>query len=116
MSTLKVNTLEEATAGGATFYTSKAWINFNGQGTVAIRGSGNVSSLTDITTGKYGVNLSSVTTDANGAASSVWTNSATVSDFNITSARHSSTSQFLMSAYQSPNFIDVLYFSGILIR
>ena len=47
MSTLKVNTLEEATVGGATFFTAKAWVYFNGQGTVAIRDSGNVSSITD---------------------------------------------------------------------
>ena len=53
MSTLKVNTLEEATAGGATFYTAKAWVNFNGIGTVAIRDSGNVSSLTDHAVGDY---------------------------------------------------------------
>ena len=58
MSTLKVNTLEEATAGGATFFTAKAWVNFNGTGTVAIQNDGNVSSITDVTTGKYTVNYS----------------------------------------------------------
>ena len=58
MSTLKVNTLEEATVGGATFYTAKAWVNFNGTGTVAIRASGNVSSVTDNGTGLYTVALS----------------------------------------------------------
>ena len=114
MSTIKVDNLQ--TTGGASLYPARAWVNFNGQGTPAIRGSGNVSSLTDISTGKFGVNLSSVTTDANGATSSVWANSATVSDFNITGSRHSSTSQFLISTYQSPNFIDPLYCSGILIR
>ena len=65
MSTLKVNTLEEATAGGATFYTSKAWVNFNGQGTVSIRADGNVSSLTDNGAGRYQVNFSSNFSDAN---------------------------------------------------
>jgi hypothetical protein len=57
MSTLKVNTLEEATAGGATFFTAKAWVNFNGIGTVAIRQSGNVSSISDMGTGNYIVNF-----------------------------------------------------------
>lgn len=57
MSTIKVNTLEEATVGGATFYTAKAWVNFNGSGTVAIRDSGNVSSITDTNTGRYVVNF-----------------------------------------------------------
>jgi len=57
MSTLKVNTLEEATAGGATYFTAKAWVNFNGTGTVAIRADGNVSSITDSSTGRYVVNF-----------------------------------------------------------
>lgn len=65
MSTLKVNTLEEATAGGATFYTAKAWVNFNGQGTVAIRSDGNVSSITDYGTGHYGMNFSNAMIDTN---------------------------------------------------
>ena len=65
MSKLKVNTLEEATAGGATFYTAKAWVNFNGVGTVAIRQDGNVSSITDNGVGSYTVNFTSNLTDAN---------------------------------------------------
>ena len=69
MSILKVNTLEEATVGGATFYTTKAWVNFNGTGTVAIRGDGGVSSITDIATGTYGANLSPVMASANYAVS-----------------------------------------------
>ena len=59
MSTLKVNTLEEATAGGATFFTAKAWVNFNGLGTISIRDDGNVSSLTDYGTANYQLNFSS---------------------------------------------------------
>jgi hypothetical protein len=58
MSILKVNTLEEATAGGATFFTAKAWVNFNGIGTVAIRDDGNVSTITDNGTGDYTINFS----------------------------------------------------------
>jgi hypothetical protein len=38
-------------------FTTKAWINFNGTGTVAIRDSGNVSSITDNGTGFYGINF-----------------------------------------------------------
>ena len=59
MSTLKVNTLQEATAGGATFFTAKAWVNFNGTSTVSIRDDGNVSSITDNGTGDYTINFSS---------------------------------------------------------
>ena len=64
MSTIKVNTIEEATAGGATFYTAKAWVNFNGTGTVAIRDDGNVSSITDNGTGDYTTNFSASLTSA----------------------------------------------------
>lgn len=43
--------------GTAPIYACRAWVNFNGTGTVAIRGSGNVSSITDNGTGNYTVNL-----------------------------------------------------------
>jgi len=49
----------------ATAYGCRAWVNFNGTGTVAIRGSGNVSSITDIATGTYTVNLTTAMPDAN---------------------------------------------------
>ena len=44
---------------------AKAWVNFNGTGTVAIRSSYNVSSITDSGTGSYVVNLSTAASDAN---------------------------------------------------
>lgn len=66
MSTLRVNTL--ATAAGVEVYTAKAWVNFNGTGTVAIRASGNVSSITDNGTGDYTVNFTVAMTDANYSA------------------------------------------------
>jgi hypothetical protein len=43
----------------------KAWVNFNGTGTVAIRASYNVSSITDNNTGDYTVNFTSALADAN---------------------------------------------------
>jgi hypothetical protein len=49
----------------ATAYGCRAWVNFNGTGTVAIRGSGNVSSITDNGTGTYTVNFSTAMPDAN---------------------------------------------------
>ena len=45
-----------------------AWVNFNGTGTVAIRASGNVSSITDNNVGDYNVNFTSAISDANYAA------------------------------------------------
>ena len=41
----------------AAAYGCRAWVNFNGVGTVAIRGSGNVSSITDSGVGKWIINL-----------------------------------------------------------
>ena len=66
MSTLKVDTLQ--TTGGAGLYPAKAWVNFNGTGTVAIRADGNVSSITDNGTGKYSTNFSTSIEDVNFAA------------------------------------------------
>ena len=63
MSTLRVTTL--ATQAGVEVYTAKAWVNFNGTGTVAIRASGNVSSITDNGTGDYTVNFTVAMADAN---------------------------------------------------
>jgi len=50
-----------------TAYGCRAWVNFNGTGTVAIRGSASVTSITDNGTGLYTVNLSITLTDANGS-------------------------------------------------
>jgi hypothetical protein len=47
---------------------AKAWVNFNGTGTVAIRGSYNVSSITDNGTGDYTINFTNALPDANYAA------------------------------------------------
>jgi len=52
----------------ATAYGCRAWVNFNGTGTVAIRASGNVSSITDNGVGIYAVIFSNSITDANFSA------------------------------------------------
>jgi hypothetical protein len=49
----------------ATAYGCRAWVNFNGTGTVAIRGSGNVTSITDNGAGDYTVNFTTAMPDAN---------------------------------------------------
>lgn len=49
----------------ATAFGCRAWVNFNGTGTIAIRASGNVSSITDNGPGSYGVNFSTAMPDAN---------------------------------------------------
>ncbi len=64
-SELRVNTLKDA-SGNNSIATStvaqgsaKAWVNFNGTGTVAIRDNLNVGSITDNGTGNYTINFTS---------------------------------------------------------
>ena len=80
MSTLRVTNLAD-TSGGNSATTeqiksgiAKAWVNFNGTGTVAIRASFNVSSITDNGTGKYSVNFTTALADANYAVNGVVAN------------------------------------------
>ena len=49
----------------AVAYACRAWVNFNGTGTVAIRASGNVSSITDNGVGDYTLNFTTAMPDAN---------------------------------------------------
>ena len=57
-----------ASVAGYPAYQCRAWVNFNGTGTVAIRGSGNVTSITDNGTGLYTANFTTAMPDANYAA------------------------------------------------
>jgi hypothetical protein len=52
-------------SGSAPVYACRAWVNFNGTGTVAIRESGNVTSITDEGTGDYTVNFTTAMSDVN---------------------------------------------------
>ena len=61
-------------SGSAPVYAARAWVNFNGTSTVAIRASGNVSSITDNGTGDYTVNFTTALPDANYAAVATATN------------------------------------------
>ena len=77
MSTLKTNTIQHLTsgfnnvvahtdgAGTANAVHCRGWVNFDGTGTVTIRASFNVSSITDNNTGSYTVNFSNAMPDAN---------------------------------------------------
>jgi hypothetical protein len=58
----------ETVSGTAPLYMCRAWVNFNGSGTVAIRASGNVSSITDSGTGSYVVNFTTSMPDDNFAS------------------------------------------------
>jgi hypothetical protein len=74
MSTINLATLQSNTALPPTIQNSsaveigtfcRAWVNFNGVGTVAIRGSFNVTSITDNGVGDYTVNFTTAMSDVN---------------------------------------------------
>lgn len=69
MSTLNVSNITDGTTTVGTSYvvngSAKAWVNWNGTGTVAIRDSFNVGSMTDNGTGDYTTNISSAMGNAN---------------------------------------------------
>jgi len=69
MSTLVAQTISNGTVSTSSANviqgSAKAWVNFNGTGTVAIRASYNVSSITDNGTGDYTVNFTNALANAN---------------------------------------------------
>ena len=77
MSTLAVGTIKsissaapvyQNTSGTEKGQLAKAWVNFNGTGTLAIRDSFNVTSVTDNSTGGYTTNFSTSFSNTNYAA------------------------------------------------
>lgn len=72
LTTPNINSAQFATvAGTAPLYAARAWVNFNGTGTPAIRGSGNVSSITDNGTGEFTVNFTTAMSDVNYAVTGI---------------------------------------------
>ena len=67
-------------SGSAPSYSARAWVNFDGTLAAAsmIRGSGNVSSMTDTGTGNYRVNYATVMSDSNYAAVAGTSNDSTI--------------------------------------
>jgi len=100
--------------GSAPSYSARAWVNFNGTGTVAIRASGNVSSITDNGTGDYTVNFTTAMSDANYAVitgASTNSNPGTGAGFNMTtkgSATQTTTSTRQLAGVQNGAY-DVYY-------
>ena len=74
MSTLRLTTISNQSGSSSVPSdtvingSAKAWVNFNGTGTVAIRASFNVSSITDNGTGQYTVNFTTAMLDGNYSA------------------------------------------------
>jgi hypothetical protein len=66
LTTPNIDSAQFATVSGtAPLYACRAWVNFNGTGTVAIRASGNCSSVSDLGVGDYQINFATAMPDAN---------------------------------------------------
>ena len=108
MSTIKTETL--STPSNATVPvdtvvngTAKAWVNFNGSGTVAIRRAFNVSSITDNGTGNYTVNFTTAMPDANYAVTGTGSGSTTtlISIVSVTAIPRTTSSYTFVTTYQN---------------
>ena len=134
MSTVKVNTLTGTSTAGSITVTgegnstttnlqqglAKAWINFNGTGTIASRDSFNVGSLTDNGTGDYTLNFSNNMNNANyfgntgaaaGASASTFSSPYTGASFS-SSAPTTSAFRYANFHYNSATYKDVDYTSA----
>jgi len=66
LTTPNINSAQVPTVSGtAPLYMARAWVNFNGTGTVGIRASGNVLNIFDNGVGDYTVNFGTAMSDAN---------------------------------------------------
>ena len=110
MSTLRVNNITDTSGGSSSLSVpgaAKAWVNFNGQGTVAIRAALNVSSISDFGTGYYGVNFTNALSDANYCVTAGVSNATYLEYWNIF--------DYPNGAYQNPfttGFLCTFYGQG----
>lgn len=84
----------------------RAWVNFNGTGTVAIRASFNVSSITDNGTGDYTVNFTSSMQDENYAVLGYGGETSAALN-QRTNVRTSSSVRFYTSTVSSGSVLDI---------
>jgi hypothetical protein len=92
-------------------YKCRAWVNFNGTGTVAIRASGNVTSITDNGVGDYTVNFTTAMPDVNYCILGSVAGSNSSSAYNsyiagVNQASPKSTSSVRISSQQSGTLYD----------
>ena len=107
-------------------YGCRAWVNFNGSGTVAIRGSGNVTSITDNGTGDYTINFTNAMPDVNyvivGSTSMLfglnYNGAVSINTVNATAAESAPTTTSCRVAIRNSgsNIIDIPYFNVAIFR
>jgi hypothetical protein len=101
----------------ATAYGCRAWVNFNGTGTVAIRASGNVSSITDGGVGLYTVNFTNAMPDANYAVDALGSAESTgFGSMTITTGYTLTTSAVQLRPIGNSTYYDPLYVNVAIFR
>lgn len=122
LTTPNINSAQFATVSGtAPIYPCRAWVNFNGTGTVAIRASGNVSSISDNGAGDYTVNFTTAMSDANYAwQGGCWNSAGTGSGFvfinnSVASALATSSIRF-RTGDSNTSYYDVTYITVSIFR
>ena len=90
----------------ATAFGCRAWVNFNGTGTVAIRASGNVTSITDINTGDYRINFTNAMPDSNYSCASTIGNSGTGGGIMVNGGANGAGQVFLYTYNSSSTLTD----------
>jgi hypothetical protein len=105
--------------GSAPLFACRAWVNFNGTGTVAIRASGNVSSITDNSVGNYTVNFATAMQDVDycavsqGGRDGASTNSAVIGPLGALPT----TSTFRLASFNSAfNSVDAAFINLAIFR
>ena len=118
LTTPNINSAQFATVSGtAPIYPCRAWVNFNGTGTVAIRASGNVSSITDNGTGQYTVNFTTAMPDADFCLTGT-AGGGTVNDYFLTGqqATPTTTSARVTSYSSGGTAFDLAYINVAIFR
>jgi hypothetical protein len=77
---VRAEALNGGQSGSAPIFAARAWVNFNGTGTVAIRASGNVSSVVKNAVGNFTVNFTTAMPDAHHVANYSMDNSIVAGD------------------------------------
>lgn len=124
LTTPNINSAQFATVSGtAPIYPCRAWVNFDGTGTVAIRASGNVSSITDNGVGDYTVNFTTAMPDAN-YSSTITSSFGSTYAFAMANTNSSATitapttsaMRFAVIAYNASDFQDCQYLHVAIFR
>jgi hypothetical protein len=107
LTTPNINSAQISTVSGtAPLFMARAWVNFNGTGTVAIRASGNVSSITDNGTGNYTINFTTAMPDANYTATGMCNDNGNTTSISYRTGGLFSTTQFQIATSATATLTD----------